>query len=109
MNKKAMSLDLLLFVGLIILVSWGIWHFVLEEDVKNYKEYKEFCEERPDFCYCAWFECEYKTSSWTSTKIINGKLINNSSGISKETKELCDLATKLEDKKMLFKIGCLKE
>ena len=71
-------------------------------DYNEYKVYKDFCEQRPTFCYCDYFSCEFKTSS--STQYTNGVLVSDS--MSKETLELCDLATKLNDKETLFKVGC---
>lgn len=67
--------------------------FVFQEYDK-YKEYKIFCEERPDFCYCDFHECSYKSS-----KTCVGSVCT----LSKESQELCDLATRLEDKEMIFK------
>jgi len=65
-------------------------------EVEKYKAYKEFCEERPTFCYCSLRNggCEYKTS-WSSQE-----------GLSEDIKALCELANKLEDKEILFKAGC---
>jgi hypothetical protein len=78
----------LMLVGIFWLVDYT------SKEVYEYSQYKDFCEQRPSFCYCSWFSCEFKTS-WSSV-----------TGFSNETKELCDLATKLNDKETLFKVGC---
>jgi len=81
---------LIILAGLIVLNYW-FW----AGDIKEYTAYKDFCEDRTNFCYCSsWNGCEFKTS-WSS---ING--------LSEDTKALCELATKLNDKKILFKVGC---
>jgi len=78
---------------ILVLVIGGIYFFT-QGDINNYKEYKDFCEDKPNFCYCEWFTCTYKTQ-W-----------NSLTGLSENTKELCELATKLNDKKTLFDVGC---
>jgi len=90
---------------LLVGVFWGIaivliliagafgFKYVKEEYDKN-KVYDKFCEERPNFCYCGWGGCEFKTS-WDSMK-----------GLSEDTKELCELAKSLNDKEIIFKAGC---
>jgi len=64
------------------------------EKVDDYNKYKDFCEERPTYCYCRFGECTFK-SSWSSK-----------AGLSQDTKDLCELAEILDDKKMIFDIGC---
>jgi len=64
------------------------------DEVRDYWKYEDFCEERPNFCYCSFGECEFK-KSWSSTE-----------GLSQDTKDLCKLAKELEDKKTIFKVGC---
>ena len=97
-NKKGL-------IGLIVTICWiliivliVIFLFiqipkVVKEREQN-KAYNAFCEERPCFCYCNYFSCEFKTS-WSSQ-----------TGFSNETIELCNLAKKLNDKEMIFKAGC---
>ncbi len=63
-------------------------------DFKDYKEYMEFCENNNEFCYCERFSCEFKIQ-W-----------NSEEGLSKESREFCEIAKGLEDKKMMFKAGC---
>ena len=89
MNNKAI-LGQIIFV----IVVLGILLVVGYYTSKDYREYKSFCKERPTYCYCSLGNCEFKTS-WSSFN-----------GFSNETKELCDLAIKLEDKEMIFKVGC---
>ena len=96
-NKKgelilSFVVSFILIVFLIIVLI-----MIIPSAVNEYKrniEYNAFCEERPNFCYCDRISCEYKTS-WSSVN-----------GFSKETTELCNLAKKLNDKKMLFEVGC---
>ena len=88
-------------VLIFIVVALGVYAFV-KQDIDSYTEYKNFCKERPAFCYCDWGECEFKTSS--STSYTNGILTDDS--MSNDTTDLCKLATRLNDKEMLFKIGC---
>lgn len=109
MNKKANIYKLLYTTIIIILLFGGIYFFgtIAKQEWIRYNAYKEFCDERPNFCYCSGFECDYKVSSWTSTSTLNGEIIENSEGMSKESEELCELAKELNDKKMLFKVGCL--
>jgi hypothetical protein len=97
-----------ILIIIIFLLGYATFIFAIDsyEEYAEYKEYNKFCKERPLFCYCSWGECEFKTRTWTSSQTINGELTENSSGMSKETEEICELANKLNDKKMLFKIGC---
>jgi len=64
------------------------------QEYQDYKVYRDFCEERSNFCYCEMFSCEFRTT-WSSQ-----------TGFSKETLELCELAKELNDKSMIFKTGC---
>ena len=95
-NKRGGVLGLLgvLIVGLVL--GWIALEVIMAtvEDIKEYKEYKEFCEEREDFCLCEYGECIFK-SQWSS-----------SSGLSRDSRDLCKLAKKFEDKRTMFKIGC---
>ena len=99
MNKKASSVfeESLKAIGIFVVLALLIWFGIyLKEQYSDYKEYKEFCEERSDFCYCSLFEggCEFKLQ-W-----------NSQDGPSKDVLELCELANKLNDKEMIFKAGC---
>jgi len=94
MNNKGNIFDLIFMIVCLFLVIGGIWHFIIKDEVKEYNEYKSFCKERPNFCYCSWGECEFKTS-WNS--II---------GLDNNTIALCELANKLNNTKMIFKVGC---
>ena len=95
MNKKGSwtqtLLSVLFICCLIILV-----HQFVQPKIDDYKAYREFCKERPNFCYCSLSSggCEYKIS-W-----------NSKDGPSEDTKALCELAKELEDKKTIFKAGC---
>jgi len=80
----------LIILGIIFLVSTEI----IIKDYREYKEYKDFCEEREDFCFCEKLVCEFKTQ-WSSE-----------GGLSKDSKDLCELAKKLKDKRIRFQIGC---
>lgn len=95
MNKKGLIgiLLKLIFVALLLLLMFYSFNYIKKEYHEE-KQYSKFCEERPNFCYCDYVGCEYKIS-WSS---ING--------LSEDTKDLCKLAKKLEDKKMLFKARC---
>ena len=96
MNKKGLIKETLGLIFCLILISALVYLLIIIviTEAKNFEEYQSFCEQRPNFCYCSYGECEFKTS-WSS---ING--------FSQDTKDLCELATKLEDKKILFKVGC---
>jgi len=85
-----------LMVSLMILLALTMLQVCnsLYDEKKQFDTYKNFCKDRPNFCYCDSISCEYKTS-WSSTN-----------GLSEDTKELCEIAKQLNDKKMLFKIGC---
>ena len=88
---------LVIFLIIIYYLMSSIYH-----DIKSYKEYEAFCDGKQDLCYCYDWSCEFKTSS--SQTCIN----NNCSNIqlSEDTQELCNLAKELNDKEVLFKIGC---
>lgn len=91
-NKRGGILKMLITC---ILLSFAIsLVFIGIESYKEYKEYKEFCEGREDFCICEYGECEFK-SQWSSNE-----------GLSKDTKDLCELAERFDDKKMIFRVGC---
>jgi len=83
---------MVILVALVFLV-FGV-SFMLQEEREEYQKYKDFCENRPDFCYCSWIQCEFKTL-WSSTD-----------GFSEDTRELCKLAIELKDKKTIFRVGC---
>ena len=92
-NKKGGIIVGVLFLMISILFFYGIY-FVVNTELNEYNIYKDFCEERPTFCYCSLFECEFKTL-WSSRD-----------GFSEDTKELCKIVKELNDTKMAFKIGC---
>lgn len=66
------------------------------------KAYNNFCKERPSYCYCSLDGCEFRTVQRQTC------LNNNCSEykLDENSKELCKLAKELDDKKMLFKVGC---
>lgn len=90
----------LIFVLLLVTLGVGFYYFMdsMLDDYSRFQAYKNFCEERPNLCYCSLWEsgCEFKTS-WSSVN-----------GLSNDTKELCELAKVLKDKKTLFRVGCGK-
>jgi len=99
---------IILFVIIVVLNIYLIF-WVLSPTIAEYNIYNDFCNERPNFCYCSLWDmggCEFKTLSYSSTQMTNGVLTNSSSGMSEDTKALCELATKLEDEEMIFKVGC---
>ena len=110
MNKKGNIYRLLYSTILLVLIFGGVYFFATlgKAEFDKYTAYKEFCEERPTFCHCEWFECEYKTKSSYQSSYVNGKLTYESNQMSNDTLELCKLANKLNDKKMQFKAGCLE-
>jgi len=83
----------LLGMALIVFILF-IFGLFLSNSYKEYNTYKTFCEDKPEFCYCSMFACEYKTQ-WSSVN-----------GLSNDTIELCELANKLNDKETFFKAGC---
>ena len=89
----------IIFFLIIIAVNIFLWY----PDYKEYNAYKNFCENRPNFCYCSLLDnCEFKIQ--TSQKCINNNC--NELLLSNNTLELCKLAEELNDKNMLFKAGC---
>jgi hypothetical protein len=98
MDKKGLSwFQAFILFGLLIIALIGMLHLgqKLIDEHNQYREYKQFCEERPTFCYCNLLGgCEFKTS-WSSLD-----------GLSEDTKALCELANKLDDKKIIFRAGC---
>jgi hypothetical protein len=111
MNKKGEYISvgdiigIALVVGIIFLAGYGVSYLKSEYD--NYKEYKNFCEDKPNFCYCSLMDgCTFKTQYTTSSSLTNGILTSSSETMSQDTKELCNLAKKLNDKKTIFEVGC---
>ena len=95
-NKKGFMLNLIVDIIFIVVLLVIVCYFlpgVLKEREQQ-KAYTEFCKERPNFCYCDYFSCEFKTS-WSSV-----------TGFSEDTKDLCKLAKSLNDTKTIFKAGC---
>jgi hypothetical protein len=94
------------FIGvcLFLLGLLGIFWLsaTISDDLERYSTYKDYCNNRIEVCYCSWGECTFRSMTWTRSE--NGVQI--SSGMDNQTKELCDLATKLNDKETLFKVGC---
>jgi hypothetical protein len=110
MNKKGNIYKVLYTLILLTLLFGGVYFSgnMAKQEWDKYTAYREFCEERPSFCHCSWFECEYKIRTTQSSTIINGKLTDFGSEVSKEVKDLCNLGKQLNDTKMLFKAGCLE-
>ena len=92
-NKKGGIGRLILTLIVLTLLVYGVF-ILTSKYLSEYNEYKEFCKERPTFCYCSWGKCEFMLS-WSSVN-----------GLSEDTKELCNLARELNDSKMIFKTGC---
>jgi len=93
--------DIFSIIIIIVIIGFlflGIFYFgeAAIKDVRNYKSYKKFCEERQDFCYCEHLECSFKA------KYVNGVP-------SEDVKELCDLARSLNDSSMYFDFSCMEE
>ena len=80
---------IMVMVYTIYTLSVSVYH-----DVSDYNKYKDFCEDRTNFCYCSYGECDFKTS------------YSSISGMSNDTKDLCALAKELNDKQVLFRTGC---
>lgn len=104
MNKKANVISALGYLTLVCIVFIMGFYLSIEivSEYKLFKEYKIFCEDKPDFCYCnSWLglpgSCEFK-SQWSSQ-----------TGLSNETIQLCEIAKSLKDKEVLFKVGCYNE
>jgi hypothetical protein len=104
MNKEQFKIiDLLITIIVIVIVGfmiYGIFLLVKSEikDYTDYKEYKNFCKDKSDFCYCdmnvVLGKCSFKTQ-WSSVD-----------GLSNDTIELCALANRLNDKEIIFEVGC---
>ena len=92
----------IILVLAIIVLFVSIFVKVLREEYKEYKTYKNFCADKTEFCYCEHFECEFRTSR--TEKWINGELVSDE--FSNQTKELCKLAKELDDKKIMYRVGC---
>lgn len=106
MNKKVLIVQILYFL-VVLIATILIYSWLWKDDITVYKSYKSFCEDKPDFCYCSFWEgCTFKTQYSSYSQTINGELIDSSAGFSEDTKALCELATKLNDKKTIFDIGC---
>jgi hypothetical protein len=96
-----MIMNIIKILATIGILICGVWLLVLVidstyTDYKEYKTYSEFCDNH-DICYCedaAIGICEFKTSE---------QCINGICEKSNETKELCNLATKLNDKSLMFR------
>jgi len=102
MKEESIILTIIQWLGAIVLI--GLLLFVVDYSKDNfvqYKEYKVFCDNRPNFCYCNWGTCEYKLVN--IQKCLNDEctMTDNS-----DFKALCILAERLEDKKTIFKAGC---
>lgn len=94
-NKWEMLQIALIIIG--ITFFGYIIYLLISSTIKDYNEYeiyKSFCEDKTDFCYCSTFQCIFKTQ-WSSI-----------SGLNNESKELCNIARELNDKEVIFEIGC---
>jgi len=90
--------DILLLLAALVIISavlagsyFGVSGAIRE--VENYKEYKSFCENNLDFCYCEYLGCTFRLT------FINGEPDNN-------TKEYCKIAIKQNDKQGIFDGRC---
>jgi hypothetical protein len=103
MNRKGL-LGALIGIILICFLIYIIYLIIPQVyfEVKHVNAYKDFCEKRYNFCYCNWMGCEFRVQK--TQKYLNGSLVSNE--FSEDTIAICNLAKKLNDKKMLFKIGC---
>lgn len=107
-NSKG-KIDILSIIAVLgILVGISMFIMVALDDVRNYKEYKTFCNKRPNFCYCSFRDggCTFRAQTIKSAQYVNGVLTKTSSSMSNDTLELCKLAKKLDDRETLFKAGC---
>lgn len=100
--KDILTYLVLYIIILLMLFGINVLGNSIVKDYSKYSEYKNFCLEKPSFCYCEFGGCEYNTKS--SQSCLNGNCSEYI--LSNDTKELCILANKLNDKKMMFKIGC---
>lgn len=94
MNKKGGVISSLIFFILLIGGLVYVTYNYAYPEYQRYETYKDFCEDKPNFCYCKMGICEYRVQ-WNSV-----------TGLSKDAKELCKLAKSFEDKRTLFAAGC---
>jgi hypothetical protein len=109
MNKKADVYDFFGIMFLLLIVILSIIGFrAISKEYNQYKEYKSFCEDRPNFCYCDLWDggCSFKSKYTSSTSSTNGILTSSTETMSQDTKDLCNLAKQLNDKKTIYKVGC---
>lgn len=91
MNKKAIIGSI---VGLVVIIMLCFVGCIIYQEYIEHKSYRDFCNERPSFCYCSSvLSCEFR---------IDEDLFN------KEIQELCELATERNDRKIMFKARCIK-
>jgi len=93
-------LSIIFFLSIFALLIFFALQIYDNEQV--YNSYKNFCKERPNFCYCSLGSCEYKIR--TTQSCINGVCSNEI--LSPDTLALCNLIKYLNDTKMQFKVGC---
>ena len=103
-NKKGLFIGWifqgLVLIMIIIAIFFGFKSFC--DDYEEYKVYKDFCEDKPNFCYCKNLECAFNTKK--IERYENGVLVSNE--FSEQTEELCKIALELNDRKVLFEVGC---
>jgi len=92
-----------IIIALVIIIAlFLVWFIVIPlvelavKEIMDEREYRKFCEERPDFCYCGITSCSFRT------KYINGNP-------TKETREFCELSEELKNEEMLFQGDCRRE
>ena len=94
---------ILLILGITLTICFGWLINSMITDWHNYNTYKDFCSDKPSICYCSGFLiCEFKTSS--SQHCLNGNCSEYI--LDKNTIELCKIAKELNDKEIMFKVGC---
>ena len=104
-EESAGSMIVNLVLALFLISSIVLCVYMFHTAYKDYKEYDKFCDMNPMMCYCNLISCEFMTQR-TST-FQNGELI--SEDMSNQTKELCKIAGRLEDKELMFKMDCICE
>lgn len=97
--------NILFIVSCMFVAGFVFFISIFMFENSNYYQYKLFCDEHQTYCYCSFLEggCEFKTS--ISSKYINGEEVKPPT-LDNDSLELCELIKKLDDKSMLFKIGC---
>jgi hypothetical protein len=87
---------IMILIGFASLITGSI------KELHRVNEYKNFCEDKPKFCYCDFMSCEFKGFEYQSCINDNcTELIKDNN-----TLQLCEIAKKLNDKEVIFKANC---